>query len=52
MVFEMRQQAFQMIDSECTPHTLQRLIRTLHDVLDEQLAAPGKQVCESHAALR
>ena len=52
MVLEMRQQAFEMVDAERAAHALQRLSRTLHDVLNEQLAAAAEQIGERHPALR
>ena len=52
VILEMRQDAFEVIDAERAAHALQRLIRTLHDVLHEKLAPAAEQVREGHAPLR
>ena len=52
VILEMRQQAFEMVDAQRAAHALQRLSGTLHDVLNEELAAASEQIGERHAALR
>jgi hypothetical protein len=43
-------QAFEMIDAQRAAHALKRLVRPLHDVLHEELAAAAKQVRKRNAS--
>ncbi len=51
VVLEVRQQAFEVVDSQRAAHALQRLPRPLHDVLHEELGAAAKQIREANTSL-
>src|SRR5215467_6644539 len=52
MVFQMHENAFNMVDLEGTPNALSVLPRSHHEVLHEELTSTVEQLRKRHLALR